>query len=579
MDYDLIIRGGTIVDGMGGEPFAGDVAVKGGRIAAIGRIEGSARDEIDANGMLVTPGFVDVHTHYDGQALWSERLAPSSQHGVTTAVMGNCGVGFAPVRAGDQDLLILAMEGVEDIPGAVMNAGLSWDWETFPQFLDALDSRPRDIDVAAYLPHSALRLYVMGERGANREPATPDDIEAMKEQAREAMAAGAIGFSTSRIQTHRRSDGEFIPSYGAAVSELKAIAGEAARGGGIFQIVPDLVETGEKDEARKRFDLLCDIARETGAHLTFSVAQMPQAPGLLHDILSWLTDANKEQGVSISCQTFPRPVGLVVGLELSAHPFLLCPTYVAMAERPLAERVAEMRKPEVRSRLLAEHPDQPVNVLTKMSALFGQMYAFGKTPDYEPPVEHSIANIAEHSGILPAEVIYDVLLEDEGHGKAMVAISNYVLGSLDFLRDVLRQPGVVVGLGDGGAHYGLVCDASYPTFMLTHWGRDRAAGSIPLPEVVRMLTSIPATMVGFGDRGRLAVGMKADINVIDHGALTLESPTVSFDLPGGGRRLMQGARGFKATIVSGTAILRNDQPTGALPGKLVRGRQTEPVRA
>ena len=571
MDYDLIIRGGTIVDGNAGEPWVGDVAVRDGKIAALGVVDGTASEEIDARGLLVTPGFVDVHTHYDGQAIWAERMAPSSQHGVTTAVMGNCGVGFAPCRAGDQDMLILTMEGVEDIPGVVMNAGLSWDWETFPQFLDALDSRPRDIDVAAYLPHSALRLYVMGARGANREAATPEDIATMTAQAHEAMAAGAIGFSTSRIQTHRRSDGDFIPSYGAAVAELKAIAGEAARGGGIFQIVPDLVETGDIEEARKRFDLLRGIARETGAHLTFSIAQMPIAPGLLHDILGWLEEANEEEGVSMSCQTFPRPVGLVVGLELSAHPFLLCPTYLAMADLPLAERVAEMRKPEVRARLIAEHPDQPVNILTKMAALWSQMYAFGDTPNYEPSVDDSIAAIAARRGVSPVEVVYDLLLDNGGRGgKAMVAISNYALGSLDFLRDVLRQPGVVVGLGDGGAHYGLVCDASYPTFMLTHWGRDRAAGLIPLPEVVRMLTAIPADMVGFGDRGRLAVGMKADINIIDHASLALETPSVSFDLPGGGRRLMQGAKGFRATIVSGTPILRDDEPTGALPGRLVR---------
>lgn len=577
MNYDLIIRDGLIVDGTGSEPYVGDIAVKGGKIAALGKVEGSAGQVIDATGLIVTPGFVDVHTHYDGQAIWSDRLAPSSQHGVTTAVMGNCGVGFAPCRSGDQDLLVLTMEGVEDIPGVVMNAGLSWNWETFPEFLDALDGKPRDIDVAAYLPHSALRLYVMGQRGANREAATPADIEAMKVQAREAMTAGAIGFSTSHIQTHRRSDGEFIPSYGSAVAELTAIAGEAARGGGIFQIVPDLVETAEIDEARRRFDMLCGISRDTGAHVTFSVAQMPIAPHLLGIILGWIEEANKEPGVSISCQTFPRPVGLVVGLELSAHPFLLCPSYVAIADRPLAERVAEMRKPEVRARILAEHPDQPVNVLTKMSALFEQMYAFGETPNYEPSTEDSIAGIAERRGVSPAEIIYDVLLGDDGHGKAMVAISNYALGSLDFLLDVLPRPGVVVGLGDGGAHYGLVCDASYPTFMLSHWCRDRAGGQIPLPEGVRMLTSIPAAMVGFGDRGRIAVGMKADINVIDHAALSLESPTVSFDLPGGGRRLMQGARGFKATIVSGTPILLDDKPTGALPGKLVRGQQPVPA--
>ncbi len=574
-DFELIIRGGTIIDGSGGEPFAGDVAVRGGKIAAIGKVDGSASEEIDAKGLLVTPGFVDVHTHYDGQAIWSDRLAPSSQHGVTTVVMGNCGVGFAPCRAGDQDMLILAMEGVEDIPGVVMNAGLSWNWETFPQFLDVLDSQKRDIDVAAYLPHSALRLYVMGDRGANREPATADDIAAMRAAAREAMAAGAVGFSTSGIQTHKRSDGEYIPSYGAAVSELTALAGEASRGGGIFQIVPNLVETGDLDVARERFELLRGIARDTGAPLTFSIAQMPQAPHLLPIILDWVKEANREEGIDISCQTFPRPVGLVVGLELTAHPFLLCPTYAAMAERPLAERVAAMRRPEVRAKLLAEHPHQEQVLLTKMSGLFDQMYVLEDTPNYEPSVEDSVAAIAKHRGVAPAEIVYDLLLANDGRGKLMVTISNYALGSLDFMRDVLQRPEIVVGLGDGGAHYGLVCDASYPTFMLTHWGRDRKEGRIPLPHLVRMLTAIPASLMGFGDRGRLVVGAKADINVIDHAALRLESPTVSFDLPGGGRRLMQGAEGFRATIVSGIPIARDDRPTGALPGRLVRGRQAE----
>jgi N-acyl-D-aspartate/D-glutamate deacylase len=577
--FDLVIRGGLIVNGDGGEPFVGDVGIRGDKIVAIGAVTGSGAEEIDAHGKIVTPGFVDVHTHYDGQSIWADRMTPSSCHGVTTAVMGNCGVGFAPCRAGDRDLMIKAMEGVEDIPGVVMNAGLTWNWETFPQFLDAVDSRPHDIDVAAYLPHSPLRVFVMGERGANREPATPEDIAKMRAAVKEAMAAGAMGVATSRIHFHRRSDGEFIPSFGAAAEELVNLASEASQGGGIFQVVPELTESNDSATARPRFELLRDISQRAGVHVSFSAAQAPAAPHLLSEILQWVSRANADEGASISMQIYPRPIGLVLGLDLTSHPFVKHPAYRALADLPLEERVAALRQLETRARILADSAGAADQPLTALSRNFEQMYALGRTPNYEPDPADSVAGIARRRGVTPDEVAYDMLLEDDGHGKLMVAIGNYADGSLDFLVDTLPLDQVIVGLGDGGAHYGLVCDASYPTFMLTHWARDRANGRIPLPALIRMLTSKPAEMIGFGDRGRLALGMKADINVIDHEGLRLEAPSVVYDLPGGGRRLMQGAHGFAATIVSGKVTIRDDQPTGELPGRLVRGRQSAPQYA
>jgi N-acyl-D-aspartate/D-glutamate deacylase len=574
-DHDLIIRGGLIVDGSGGEPYAGDVAVRDGRIAEIGAVAGSAAEEIDARGQIVTPGFIDPHTHYDGQAIWAERMAPSSSHGVTTVLFGNCGVGFAPCRPGDRDLLISAMEGVEDIPEIVMTEGLTWDWESFPEFLDALERRRHDIDIAAYIPHSALRVYVMDERGANREQATADDIARMVELVGKAMEAGAAGFATSRLSYHRRIDGEYIPSFEAGLDELLAIAREVARHGGIFQVVPELAEAEGEEKVRAGFAVLKRISKEGGLPVTFTIAQNDSVPAQLARIMDWVREANQEPGVSLRPQMFPRPVGMVIGFELSANPFMECPTYKKLAPLPIEERLAELRKPEVRARILSEEAGVPTLPLMAMARKFSQMYALGARPNYEPDPADSVASLAKRSGRTESEVAYDMLMAEEGRGMLLITMANYSRGSLDDVREQMMQPGTVLGLGDGGAHYGLICDASYPTFVLTHWARDRRQGRFSIAEVVHAMTEIPADLLGLSDRGRLEVGRRADINVIDLDALSLHKPTVKWDLPAGGKRLDQTASGYRATIVDGTIIQRDGEPTGAMPGKLIRFSRVE----
>jgi N-acyl-D-aspartate/D-glutamate deacylase len=568
--FDLIIRQGLIVDGNGGEPFVGDLAVKDGRIAAIGTVDGGAGEEIDAKGALVTPGFIDVHTHYDGQAIWSERFAPSSGHGVTTVVCGNCGVGFAPCREKDRDLLISSMEGVEDIPEIVMTSGLTWEWESFPEFLDAIDKRKHDIDIAAYIPHSALRVYVMGDRGANREPATEADIARMVELVDQAMQAGAVGFATSRMSFHRRIDGEFIASFGAPEPEIHAIAREVARHGGIFQIVPALIEVPELERAKEEFEFLRRLSKTCGIPVTFTTAQPDFAPRRLDEIMEWVAEANKEEGVELRPQVFPRPVGMVLGWDLSANPFMECATYKTLAGLPLDQRIVELRKPEVRDKIVHEAAGVHTLPLMAMARHFTGMYAMGTSPDYEPDPASSVTEQAKARGVTPEEIAYDMLLEQEGDAKLMVAMGNYSDGNLDSIRSYLTEGASVVALGDGGAHYGLVCDASYPTFMLTHWARDRDRDRLGLADVIKAMSKTPAGLAGFSDRGELAVGKKADVNVIDFDALELHSPEVKFDLPAGGRRLNQTASGYRATLVGGKVIQRDGKPTGELPGRLVR---------
>ncbi len=577
VSYDLVIRNGLIVDGTGGEPFPGDVAVTGGRIAAVGKVQGAGKQEIEANGRLVTPGFVDVHTHYDGQSVWSERLNPSSAHGVTTVVFGNCGVGFAPCRPQSRELLIKAMEGVEDIPGIVMTEGLTWEWETFPEFLDALDRRPHDIDFAAYIPHSALRVYVMGERGANREPATDEDIVRLVQLTGEAMKAGAVGFATSGIKFHRRIDGELLPTYHAAEKELHAIAKEVGRHGGIFQIVPELTESDNDADAKQHFEMLRRISREGKLPVTFTIAQANEAPERLPRILDWVAKANEEPGVQLRPQIFPRPVGMILSLASSANPFIGKPTYKKLSALPLAQRIAELKKPEVRKAIVSEEAEEALLPLVRLSRNFSKMYPLTETPNYEPDPSTNVLETAARKGVSPEEIAYDILMERDGKGMILVALANYTLGSLEHLRDIMLQKAVVIGLGDGGAHYGLICDGSYPTFMLAHWGRDRAAGRLPLPKLVQAISSIPAGLVGFSDRGRIAVGLKADINVIDLDRLRLHQPTVVADLPAGGKRLDQSASGYQCTIVSGKIIQSDGVLTGELPGRLVRGGKARAV--
>jgi N-acyl-D-amino-acid deacylase len=564
-EFDLVIGRGTVLDGDGSEGRLTDVGIRGGRIAEIGDLAGRGREEIDARGLLVTPGFVDVHTHYDGQVTWENRISGSSAHGVTTVVMGNCGVGFAPCRAADRESLLNVMEGVEDIPELVMNAGLPWNWETFPQYLNSLESRHFDIDVGTQLPHSALRVYAMGQRGANREVATQSDKKRMAALAFEAMSAGALGFSTSRNPLHATIHGDPIPSYQAVEAELGAIAGglsSAKRG--VLQALPSF------DDFDAEFAMFKRLARQSGRPLSYSLVQMSPHSDLWRHALQETAAANAE-GLPIKAQVMGRPTGILLGLDLSYNPFSFFPTYQSIAHLPLEQRVAMLRQREFRAKLLAERPlpsTQPVLSLLKK---FDAMYALGDPPNYEPARESSIVAIAERSGRLPLEVALDMLLEKDGNNIIFTVSANYVAGNLDAALEMIQHPNTILALGDGGAHYGLISDSSYPTFMLTFWCRDRAGAKVPLSEMVRKLSSVPAKALGLNDRGRIAPGLKADINIIDFHKLRLHAPTAHYDLPAGGRRVLQTAEGFHSTLVNGIVSQRHGEPTGELPGRLVRG--------
>ncbi|WP_068186826.1 amidohydrolase family protein [Mycobacterium sp. UM_CSW] len=573
MSHDLVIRNGTIVDGLGGAPYPGDVAVSDGVIAAVGTVSGKGDREIDAAGLLVTPGFIDLHTHYDGQAIWSDRMTPSSAHGVTTALMGNCGVGFAPCRTDDHEVLVDLMAGVEDIPGVVMVDGLPWTWQTFPEFLDALEAGRRDIDVAALLPHSPLRVYVMGQRGVDREVATAEDLAQMRKLAAEAVSVGALGFASSRVAFHKSESGKLIPSYEAAQDEIEAIArGVHDAGGGLIQFVPDLISQDSEPALRAVFE----VAAEVGLPVTFTLAIGNAGEPYFLNALTMVEKANANGG-DVTAQTFPRPIGLLVGLELSGNPFVLYPSYREIANLPLAERVAEMRKPEVRMRILNDKPSGEGHPLMYAVQDWEYIYPLGEPPNYEPDPSESIEARARARGVSPLEEAYDRLLDDDGRAMLLVALANFRDKSLDTVAELLGRDDVVLGLGDGGAHYGMICDASFPTYLLTHWVRDRASGRLSVAEAVRQLTSVPARVAGLADRGRIAVGYKADLNVIDHSALALHRPVIAHDLPGGGRRLDQTAAGYVVTIVSGVVISENGVPTSARPGRLIRGRQPAPV--
>jgi N-acyl-D-aspartate/D-glutamate deacylase len=572
MRAELWIRGGTLVNGSGGAPFVGDVAVSGGRILAVGTLEGvdlSGAEEIDATGCIVTPGFVDIHTHYDGQAIWSDRLQPSSVHGVTTVVAGNCGVGFAPCRKQDQAVLIALMEGVEDIPGAVMAEGLVWDWETFDQYLDALDARPRDIDIAAYIPHSPLRVYVMGQRAIDREPANEADIATMRLLVKQGIEAGALGCATSRLFFHRTSAGALIPTFDAGERELDALAGGMAdAGGGLLQLVPNLVGDDQEGELA----LIARVAGRAGIPTTFTGGAREDPTKLTEPL-----DLYRKQGLDISAQIYPRPIGMVVGLGLSWNPFSFCPSFAPLASLSAADRAERMRDPALRAALTGEVPDIGKFPLARQTRIFDRMFPLREGFDYEPPACDSVAALAERSGLSPAEQAYDLLLQDDGEAMLFVAMGNYLSGSLDPVRTLMDHPGTVLGLGDGGAHYGMICDASFPTTLLAHWVRDRATRRVSVEWAVNALSRRPAEIVGLRDRGLLAPGYRADLNVIALDTLTLHKPVVVHDLPAGGRRLMQTATGYRATIVDGQVTYRDGVATQALPGRLVRGRRGDPA--
>lgn len=572
-EFDLVVRGGKIVDGTGSEPFKGDVAIADGKVVAVGSFEGEGTEEINASGKIVTPGFVDIHTHYDGQATWDSYLTPSSWHGVTTAVMGNCGVGFAPCRPEDHQRLIRLMEGVEDIPEAVLEEGLSWKWESFGDFLDALEERPHDIDFAAQLPHGALRVYVMGERGANREPATKEDIAEMSTLAEEAMKAGAIGFSTSRTLNHRTSDGQPTPTLLASADELIGIAMGLERAGkGVLQVISDF-----KDPANE-FAMLRAMMEESGRPLSISLAQAEQAPDGWRKSLAEI-DAMTADGLEIRAQVAGRPVGLILGLAASLNPFVGHNAYQAIADLPLAERVAKMRGAETRDAILGEDAVSTNPFMKAVLRNFDKMFELGNPPNYEPTPEMSLGARARDADVSVEAFVYDLLLQDDGQAFLYFPFLNYANHSLEPSLEMLKHKSTVPGLGDGGAHVGMICDASFTTHLLTHWTRDRTRGEkLSLAFVVKSHTQDTAAAVGLFDRGILAPGYKADLNIIDYDRLTLHGPKMLYDLPQGGKRLVQTADGYVATIVNGVVTYREGKSTGALPGKLIRGAQMAPQK-
>ncbi len=564
---DLVVRGGQIADGTGAALYEGDVAITGGRVEAIGKVEATGRTEIDARGKLVTPGFVDIHTHYDGQAVWDDHLAPSSWHGVTTAVMGNCGVGFAPVRAADHEVLIELMEGVEDIPGAALHEGLDFRWESFDDYLGVVERRARDIDLCAQLPHGPLRVYVMGERAARLEAATPKDVDAMRALTAEAIKAGALGFSTTRSLNHRTVRGDYTPTLRASADELKGIAlGLKDAGRGVLQFISDF----DTPSLAEEFALLRNLVEISGRPLSISVAQRHSAPNNWREIMA-LVDQAVADGLPMRGQVAPRPIGVLLGLQGSRNPFCFTPAYGEIQHLPLAERAAKMAEPAMRARLL-EEITQPARGARRVTD-WDKMYPFGDPPDYEPPAHMRLSAIAEREGRSPAEVVLDLILQDGGKAFIYAPFANYADANLDVCGEMLAQANTLPGLGDGGAHVRAIADGSFPTYMLTHWGRDRPTGRFDISWLVKRQTADTAAAVGLMDRGVLAPGMKGDLNVIDMQRLSLHAPLMASDLPAGGSRLLQGADGYDATVVSGEVIFRGGVATGALPGKLVRGPQ------
>jgi N-acyl-D-aspartate/D-glutamate deacylase len=568
---DLVVRNGLVVDGAGGEPFDADVAISRGRIVEVGTVAARGREEIDAKGLIVTPGFVDIHTHYDGQVTWESRLVPSSVHGVTTVVMGNCGVGFAPCRPDQHEMLVGLMEGVEDIPHPVLVEGLPWTWESYPEYLDFLATRHYDTDICGYVPHAPVRVYVMGQRGADREPASAADLRQMTRIVHEAVEAGAMGFSTSRTFFHRSSDGKSTPSFEAAEDELMALASALKESGkGVMQLITDF------DAPDATFAMLRRLVEHSGRPLSVSLLEGAYGPMTLRwrDVLDWAAEATAAN-VPIKAQVLSRAIGVMLGHELTLNTFYTCESYVKLAPLPFDERIRELRRPETRARILSESADpDPTIVLGRLAREFDHMFQLGDPPDYEQPFAESIAAKAQRLGVTPEELVYDLMLERDGRSHLYVTLCNYERGSLDSSLEMMRHPGAVLGLGDGGAHCGTICDGSYPTFMLTHWVRDRRRGErLPLSQVVKWLSRDTALAVGLEDRGIVAPGYKADLNLIDFPRLWLHAPEVAHDLPSGGRRLVQRAEGYVATIVSGAVVHRDGVPTGLLPGRLVRGPQ------
>ena len=564
---DLIIRNGTVIDGSGAPGRVSDILIKDGLIKKVGNLDDSyqSKKEIDASGYIVTPGFVDIHTHYDGQATWDNYLSPSSWHGVTTALMGNCGVGFAPVRDDDHDKLISLMEGVEDIPEVVLTEGLDWQWNTFSDYLNVLQNRSFDMDIGAQIPHGALRLYVMGQRGSDREVATEDDIKEMAKISAEAIEAGAIGFTTSRTIFHKTSKGELVPSFDAAGNELIKIAEEIGKTGkGVLQLVSDFLGGYEE------FKMLEEMVKVSGRPLSITLAQTDGTKYGYKDLLRWIeTSANN--GFPIRAQAAGRPIGLMLGLNLTLNPFSGHPSYIKISHLSLDERVEIMKSEDFRNKILNENGSSDNGLVKSILRNMDNIYLLDKIPDYEPLKETSIGAMAEKSKKEINEFIYDILLRDNGNTLLYYPIGNYLDYSLAASLEMIKSEHSLLGLGDGGAHCATICDASFTTHMLTFWGRDRTRGEkLELPWIIKSYTQDNALAIGLKDRGVISEGMKADINIIDFDNLTLYSPELLYDLPAGGKRLVQKVDGYKYTIVSGSVTYKDGVSTGELPGRLIR---------
>lgn len=568
--YDLIIKNGTVYDGTGEKPFFADVAIKGNKIAAIGNLEESSKEVIDAKGKIVSPGFVDIHTHYDGQVTWDPYLRPSTYHGVTTVVMGNCGVGFSPCKPEERDWLISLMEGVEDIPGTALHEGINWQWESFPEYLDTLEDKPLAIDVGTQIPHGAVRAYVMGQRGIDREEASQEEIEQMSQIVKEAIEAGAFGFSTSRTEKHKDSSGALTPSITAHKNELVSIAkslGEIKSG--VLQGISDFYDF------ETEFDIFKEMSKSSGRPISITVEQMDQRPDWWHQLLDGIEEAQAD-GINMYGQVPPRATGINMGLTATLNPFTFYPSFYELSQKSLEEKVATMKDPAFKEKLLSEEPVSIGNPLVdEITQSFNKMFKLGEPANYEPEPESSFEAIAKRQNISPQEVAYDCLLEKEGRALIYHPLFNYLPGNLDYVETMLNHPYSISGLGDAGAHCGAISDASFPTTLIQHWGRDRKRGKkIPLEKLISMQTLETSRLLGIKDRGVLKEGYKADINVIDFENLTLHEPEVLYDLPAGGRRLVQRASGYEYTIVSGQIAFKDGESTGVLNGRLIRNQVT-----
>jgi N-acyl-D-aspartate/D-glutamate deacylase len=576
--HDIVIRGGTIVDGTGKASFTGDLAIADGRIAGVGGKQGPGKREIDASGLLVTPGWVDVHTHYDGQAMWDPLISPSCWHGVTTVMFGNCGVGFAPVKKEHRGALMDLMEGVEEIPNPVLAAGLSWEWETFPQFMDELERRPRAIDICAQAAHLPTRVYVMGDRAVRREAATPDDIAEMRRLTIEALRAGAFGFTTSRTDSHKTPAGELVPSRDADDHELLGIGSAlGVTGTGAFGMNSDF------DDEEFELRWIRKQARETGRPVWFLLTDRYNDPQRWRRIITAVHEM-RAQGLPVTAQMAGRPIGVMMGIGTALNPFTVRPTYKRLESLPIEEQRRRLRDPQVRAQILAEIPSEAeiaklAQFRQVVAKAFDRFFIMGNPPDYEPGPEKSVAAIAKREGRTPEEVAYDYILEDGQY--LYFPVVNYVTGDHEPIREMLNDPAFLLGLSDGGAHCTSIVDSGVPTYMLTHWSRDRSRGpKLPVEMLVKRQTSETAEFFGLADRGRLQPGLRADVNIIDYNRLQVQKPILLHDMPANGRRFVQRVDGYEMTIAAGTPIFEKGEHTGALPGRLVRaGRDTQALRA